>query len=164
METERLELIPLTASQLTLYANNLSALEEELHCYYQAEPVKGFFAEILRGQIKPTQEDPVNYKWHTFWLLLRKADRVVVGSADFKNIPSENGSVEIGYGLGKAFEGNGYMTEAVNAMCEWAFSYPTVKTITAETELQNIPSQNILKRCGFVETQRNESIWWELLP
>ena len=51
---------------------------------------------------------------------IRKSDNVVVGSADFKNVPDEKGQVEIGYGLGKAFEHEGYMTEAVRAMCSWA--------------------------------------------
>ncbi|MEY8298927.1 MAG: GNAT family N-acetyltransferase [Emergencia timonensis] len=50
--------------------------------------------------------------------MVRKSDRVVIGSADFKDIPNEAQEVEIGYGLGKDFEHNGYMTEAVQAMCK----------------------------------------------
>lgn len=162
METERLTIIPLTASQLSLLVNDLPELEKELDCSYQAEPIEGFFSQILLGQVKPTLEDAKNYKWHTFWLIIKKSDRVVVGSADFKNAPSKDGIVEIGYGLGKKFEGMGYMYETVTAMTEWAFSEPNIKKITAETELDNIPSQNLLKRCHFVEVQRNDSIWWEL--
>ncbi len=56
--------------------------------------------------------------WHTFWFLIRKTDRIVVGSVVFKDVSGTKQEVEIGYGLGKEFEHNGYMTEAVQAMCE----------------------------------------------
>ena len=39
IQTERLELIPLTARQLKLLVEDLPALEQELNCYYQAEPM-----------------------------------------------------------------------------------------------------------------------------
>ena len=54
--------------------------------------------------LEKTQKDPDNYTWHSFWLLIRKTDRAVVGSADFKDIPDINNEVEIGYGLGELFE------------------------------------------------------------
>ncbi|WP_423231066.1 GNAT family N-acetyltransferase [Clostridium magnum] len=69
-------------------------------------------------KISYTRKDPNNYLWHSFFFLIRRDDRIVVGSADSKDIPNGNGEVEIGYGLGKEFEHNGYMTEAVKAMCE----------------------------------------------
>lgn len=94
--------------------------------------------------------------------MVRKSDRTVVGSADFKAGPNEKGEVEIGYGLSKEFEHNGYMTEAVRAMCLWAKAQNGVSHVIAETYLDNMPSQNILKRCGFEETMRGESVWWRL--
>jgi len=52
---------------------------------------------------------------------IRKEDKRVVGSIDYKNIPNEIKEVEIGYGLEKQFEHNGYMTEAVSTFCKMAF-------------------------------------------
>ncbi|WP_341398813.1 GNAT family N-acetyltransferase [Clostridium cadaveris] len=63
----------------------------------------------------------------------------MVGAADFKDIPNQNGEVEIGYGLGKEFEHNGYMTEAVKAMCELALKQEGVRNIIAETDLDGFP-------------------------
>lgn len=120
IQTERLELVPLTVEQLKLWTENISELEKELNCSYKAEPMEGFFLEIVKGQLAITQKDPENYVWHSFWFMIRKSDRTVIGSADFKDIPDENKKVEIGYGLGKEFEHNGYMTETVQAMCDWA--------------------------------------------
>ena len=106
IETERLYLIPLTASQLKLWIEDISSLEKELNCCYRAEHLEGMFLDIVKGQLEKTEKDKINYLFHSFWFLIRKTDRVVVGSADFKGVPNENNEVEIGYGLGKAYEHN----------------------------------------------------------
>ncbi|MDO5559946.1 MAG: GNAT family N-acetyltransferase [Oscillospiraceae bacterium] len=162
LNTERLELIPLTPSQLRLWCSDLTALEQELCCTYEAEPMEGIFLEIVKGQADITDNDQDNYLWHTFWFLVRKSDRVVVGAADFKDIPDDNCEVEIGYGLGKEHEHKGYMTEAVRTMCDWALSQENVKHVTAETEADGTGSQNILKRCGFSLNRSGETLWWRL--
>lgn len=120
IQTERLELILLTPNQLKLWSEDISALEIELDCSYRGELMEGSFLNIVKNQYEIAKKDIDNYLWHSFFLLIRKKDRVVVGSSDFKHIPNENGEVEIGYGLGKEFEHNGYMTEAVQAMCDFA--------------------------------------------
>ncbi|KAJ50169.1 RimJ/RimL family protein N-acetyltransferase [Clostridium tetanomorphum] len=162
IQTERLELIPLTLNQLKLWIENIPELEKELDCSYKAESMEGFFLEIVKGQYEITQKDPNNYLWHSFFFLIRKDDRVVVGSADFKDIPNEKGEVEIGYGLGKQFEHNGYMTEAVKAMCEWALKQKGVRNVIAETDLDGFASQRILERCGFKKDKELETLWWRL--
>ncbi|EKO1913037.1 GNAT family N-acetyltransferase [Clostridium botulinum] len=162
IQTERLELIPLTLNQLKLWIEDISQLEKELDCSYKAESMEGFFLEVVKGQYEITQKDPNNYLWHSFFFLVRKDDRVVVGSADFKDIPNENGEVEIGYGLGKEFEHNGYMTEAVKAMCGWALKQNGVTSVIAETDLEGLASQKILKCCGFKKDKEGETLWWRL--
>jgi ribosomal-protein-alanine N-acetyltransferase len=162
IQTERLELIPLTLNQLKLWIEDIPALEKELECSYKAETMEGFFLEIVKGQYEITRKDPNNYLWHSFFFLIRKEDRIVVGSADFKDIPNENGEVEIGYGLGKEFERNGYMTEAAKAMCDWALKQNGVKNVIAETDLEGLASQKILERCGFKNDKQGETLWWRL--
>lgn len=163
IETERLYLIPLTAGQLELFIEGISAIEKELSCIYRGEPLEGHFLDILKEQSKTAADDEANYLYHSSWLLMRKADRIVVGSADFKGLPDENGEVEIGYGLGKDYEHNGYMTEAVRAMCDWAMQQEKIKHVIAETYTDNIPSQRILQRCSFEQFKHgNDSLWWKL--
>jgi len=160
--TERLELHALDAREMRLWIEELPTLEKELACSYKAEVLEGDFLRIVEGQAKITEENAERYFWHSFWFLIRKSDRIVVGSADFQSGQNELGEVEIGYGLGKKFEHNGYMTEAVAAMCGWAKEQEGVSCVIAETLTDNAPSQNILKRCGFVETSRGETLWWRL--
>ncbi|MEG2842757.1 MAG: GNAT family N-acetyltransferase [Ruthenibacterium sp.] len=119
LETERLELLPLTPSELKMWIEDLPKLEKALGCTYRAEPLDGFFLDILKGQLASAQQNAKHFLWHSFWLLIRKSDRIVVGSADFKDVPNANGEVKIGYGLGKKFEHHGYMTEAIKALCDW---------------------------------------------
>lgn len=162
IQTERLELILLTPNQLKLWSEDISALEIELDCSYRGELMEGSFLNIVKNQYEIAKKDIDNYLWHSFFLLIRKKDRVVVGSADFKHIPNENGEVEIGYGLGKEFEHNGYMTETVQAMCDFAVKQNNVRNVIAETYLDGFASQRILKRCGFKKYKEDESIWWRL--
>ena len=162
IDTERLELVALLPQQLKLLTTNIEKLEEELDAKYKAEPMEGFFLDIVKGQVKATEKDSENYFWHSFWLLIRKSDRVIVGSADFKDIPNKDCEVEIGYGLGKDFEHNGYMTEAVMAMTQWALKQDGVLSVIAETELDGFASQRILKRCGFKKYKEEAATWWRL--
>lgn len=160
INTDRLDLIPLKAEHLRLLIENLSSFETQFNCKYQAEPLKDFFLEIIRSQLLITEKDPENYVWHSFWLMLRKSDRVVVGLIDFKDVPNEQGEVEIGYGLGKLFEHNGYMTETVKAICNWAKKQNGVSHVIAETDIDGYASQRILQRCGFTEYSHKETSWW----
>lgn len=117
IETKRLLLCPLQRpGPDALMASDLARFEREWDCHYEGEPVEGTFREIVQQQWKITSMDERNYLFHSFWLLLRKADRTVVGAADFKAPPNARGEVEIGYGLGGAHERRGYMTEAVDAL------------------------------------------------
>ena len=162
IQTERLELIPLTPNQLKLWIENIDELEKVLSCSYKAEPLEGFFLDVVKEQLVKTQKDSENYLWHSFWFLIRISDRTVVGSADFKDIPNKSGEVEIGYGLGKEYEHNGYMTEAVKSMCDWALKQEAVSTILAETDMDGLSSQRILERCKFKKYKEAETLWWKL--
>ena len=161
IETERLEIIALTPRQLELWTVDIGKLEKELRCSYRAEPMEGTFREIVCGQVKKCRQEPANYLWHTFWLIMTKSDRTVVGAIDFRDVPDSRAEVEIGYGLGCGFRHNGYMTEAVRAFCDWA-AQNGVKHVIAETNTDNVASQNVLRRCGCKEYDRDDTIRWRL--
>jgi RimJ/RimL family protein N-acetyltransferase len=161
LETERLFIKLLSLSQLRLWINNISILEAELDCKCDAEPMDGWFLNIINGQIDIIENDPENYMYHSFWFIIRKSDKKVLGSMDFKNIPNESGEVEIGYGLGQEYEHNGYMTEAIKAFCEMALDNEKIKAVIAETEIENVSSQKILERCNFIKYKEEKTIWWK---
>ncbi len=163
LETRRLKLVPLTTKQLKLWLESIPHLTDELECIYPGDMLEGKLQEAVAAQLKMAMEDEENSQWHTFWFLLRKADKMFIGAADFKGAPNAAGEVELGYGLNKIFQGQGYMTEAVEALCQWAKEQPGVRHIMAQTELANIESESILQKCGFQADSKNaKTITWRL--
>lgn len=60
----------------------------------------------------------------------------MLGDLCFKG-PVKDHAVEIGYGISPEYGGNGYMTEAVQAMMQWAFRQKNVIFVEAETDSEN---------------------------
>ncbi len=62
---------------------------------------------------------------------------------------SFNESAEIGYWLAQEHWGRGYMSEALNAVVSLAFGRFGLQRLTARTDINNLASQNVLKKAGF---------------
>lgn len=56
---------------------------------------------------------------------------------------------EIGYVLSKAYWGNGYMPEAVNAIIAFCFKEYDLDAVTYGHFLHNTQSQRVIEKCGF---------------
>ncbi|MBQ6268223.1 MAG: GNAT family N-acetyltransferase [Clostridia bacterium] len=134
IESERLRLSPVS--------------DDAMRRLIESEPdaeLKQAYAEMLDGCLR----DPANRDWYAVWLItLKTRPGTAVGDLSFKGPPA-NGAVELGYGLRAGCCGNGYMTEAVRAVCAWAFAQPGVARIEAETDPGNRASQRVLAACGF---------------
>lgn len=83
------------------------------------------------------------------WLMA--ADGEVVGLCGFKAVP-ENGVAEIGYGVTASRRGRGHATRAVAALILEASRDPEIDALKAETATDNIASQRVLERNGFVRS------------
>lgn len=57
---------------------------------------------------------------------------------------------EIFYCLGKPYWGLGLMTEAMNASVAWAMTHLWMSNLIATTNMQNLRSQQVLKKAGFL--------------
>ena len=87
-------------------------------------------------------------QWYAAWLI-EQPDGTRVGDLCFKGL-SDDGAVEIGYGMLPAYRGNGYASEVVAAMAAWAAQQPGVSCVEAETEPDNFASQKVLAHAGFM--------------
>ena len=132
IETNRLKLYP--------------ASQKMMESFIEAQTVdvlKAAYTEMLNGcLIHPDQWD-----WHAIWMIELK-DGTHIGELCFKGL-SADGTAEIGYGISEEYQNNGYATEAVRAVLEWAFSHPEVTAVEAETDDDNIASKRVLEKCGF---------------
>ena len=95
--------------------------------------------------------EPDNRIWYAVWNMeLKNAPETIVGDFCFKGL-GKDGVVEIGYGLREEFMHQGYMVETVKVITEWALSRKGVYFVEAETDPENVASQNVLSRAGFVK-------------
>lgn len=82
------------------------------------------------------------------WAVLLRDSPTVIGAIEF-GIPIP-GSGSIHYALGRAHWGIGLMTEAVEALCQWALSVlPSIQDITTGVVAENVGSARVLEKCGF---------------
>jgi ribosomal-protein-alanine N-acetyltransferase len=87
---------------------------------------------------------------HAF-LLIRKEDHGVLGSGGFGGSSGRFGRVaELGYGLGRAYWGRGYATEAVGAMLDHARSLG-LHRLEAYSFVDNPASARVLEKAGFTD-------------
>jgi ribosomal-protein-alanine N-acetyltransferase len=95
-----------------------------------------------------TEADP----WVLGFSIVRRSDAAIVGTCGFKGPPSTEGVAEIAYGVEPDEQGNGYATEATNAITEWAFQNREVRTVRAHTLPETNASTRVLTKCGFTHT------------
>ena len=95
------------------------------------------------------QSDATQAQLFGSMLIAERASRSAIGSIGFFGPPDEEGQVTIGYGLVEQYRGRGLGTEALAALIAYCRTRPEVRTILADTEVQNKVSQRVLEKCGF---------------
>jgi len=117
--------------------------------------------KVYRAKRAWIEHSPGAWLLTTSWLIVRKSDRMLMGEAGFKGPPSEYDAVEIGYGINEAHRGQGIMTEAVGALCDFAFMQKKHKAalITAFTKPANIASHRVLEKNGFARVSAGGGLW-----
>ena len=64
-------------------------------------------------------------------------------------VPLEEGTWEIGYHIAKAYTGNGYATEAVQAFLPWIMEKLQLTEMLGVCLKENAASIKVMERCGF---------------
>ncbi len=164
LETEKLLLKPLNYGQLIKYINCDISLYTDLQLNATNRSISAELKEALEQTIVPNVTNTVkNYLFNTLWTIIAKAENKMVGDICFVGEPDEEGKVEIGYGTYEAFQGKGFMKEAVGAIVKWAFEQPAVKLIAASTNKDNVASYSVLEKNGFVKVgEKGELFNWQL--
>lgn len=118
IKTKRLTLCPMSDAEI-------EALIERT----PSDELRAAYGEMLSGG----KSDPGNRVWYAPWSMVLKDAQEYVGDLGFKG-PVKKHAVEIGYGVLPEYEGQGYTTEAVQAMTQWAFQQKDVVFVEAETD------------------------------
>jgi len=78
--------------------------------------------------------------------LITLRDKTVIGAC---GIVSQEQTAELGYWLGVAYWGNGYATEALHAVIDYAFGDLEHEALQAGARVTNPGSRRVLEKCGF---------------
>jgi RimJ/RimL family protein N-acetyltransferase len=78
--------------------------------------------------------------------LITKPTGVIIGACGIAN---QDGLPDVGYWLGVKYWGQGYATEAVRALIDFAFTELDHENLQAGARVTNPASRRILEKCGF---------------
>lgn len=84
-------------------------------------------------------------------ICLNNEPEKVVGIAEIFDYSNEVNMITIGYRLNDKFWGNGIATKAVRVMVDYLFNDIGINRIQAFVMPENIKSQNVLERNGFIK-------------
>ncbi|HEY7913836.1 MAG TPA: GNAT family protein [Blastocatellia bacterium] len=114
--------------------------------YWSSPPLKDLQAAAkLLGEI----HDGFNRRLIFQWGIARKSDDTIIGTSTLFHLDSNNKRAEIGYALGRAHWGNGYIQEALRALLAYAFDELDLQRIEADVDPRNGASIRTLERLGF---------------
>ncbi|HET6977742.1 MAG TPA: GNAT family protein [Pyrinomonadaceae bacterium] len=114
--------------------------------YWSSAPFTDREAAVrLQREIAAGNENNSMMKWG---LALRDSDRLI-GTTTLFNLNLDNGRAEIGYAMGRAHWGKGYMNEALQALVSHAFEVMQLRRLEADVDPRNAGSIRTLERLGF---------------
>lgn len=102
-------------------------------------------AAELQREIARSNESEKMFKWG---LALRESN-AVIGTTTLFNLNLDNGRAEIGYAMGRAHWGKGYMNEALKTLVQHAFEVMELRRLEADVDPRNTASIRTLERLGF---------------
>lgn len=159
-----------TLETARLYINALTP-EEFLREKTNAARGEGFPNAMEELAERARHDRKRRFAWYTNRLIFRKEDNAYIGSIALMNSPEKDpdrlGLVEIGYETLPEYRCQGYMTEAVSALCDWALAQPKVYGMIAGVLDGNDASVRVLQKCGFVLTDHSERLHlqvWKKIP
>jgi len=83
------------------------------------------------------------------WGMQSRASGRLIGAIGFLQWPNPDQRAELGYVISRDFWGQGLVTEAAKAVCDFAFRKMKVNRIEAGTIAGHAASERVLEKCGF---------------
>lgn len=143
IETERLRLTPWTLSEEDIAGLYAYACDPDVgpNAGWKPHADEEESAQIIQELFLPNE----------VWAIREKESGRIVGSIGLEpdRRREDVASKEMGYSLGKAFWGKGYMTEAAKAVIDYAFAEEPLVVLAICTGPENKRSQRVIEKCGF---------------
>jgi len=121
----------------TLYKTNLKFHRGRVQPKTSREGFEKYLAQNERAE-------------NEFFLICLNENGTIAGTSNLSQIFMGNfRSAYLGYLLGEAYAGKGFMSEAVRLTLSFAFKTLKLHRVEANIQPENIASINVLKRAGF---------------
>lgn len=142
--------------------------DPEVHRYLRNKPVqnKEQVAEVIEFIRKQYVENGIGR-----WAVVEKETNNFVGWTGLKLVKEKTNNhinyYDLGYRLIKKYWGKGYATESALASLAYGFDVMKLEEVFAAAEVNNLASNNILKKIGFqwdgtFDFDGSESNWYRL--
>jgi RimJ/RimL family protein N-acetyltransferase len=152
IETPRLLLITVTEAML-LAEKKGAGLGELLGATVPSTWPPAFWdRKAIDYLYERVHRNPEYRGWCRYVVLKQQGESpsMVIGGCGCTEPPEALEEVELGYSILKEFRRHGYVTEALNALIPWIFTYSPVHSICAQTYPHLAASIGVLRKCGFV--------------
>lgn len=150
LHTSRLTLISLTKEQFAQYLQSPEAFETAMGWQPSHQIPYKNTRQAMEWRYWLGVEHAEAFQWYTNWQILLTGQSRPIGFACFQGPPElPDYAVELGYRIHLPYRRQGYMTEAAGALCSWALAQPQVRSVCAQTEQGNYPSEGVLKKIGM---------------
>lgn len=153
IETEHLVLHPITPAEAQRIVSQMPGPDDSWADGFPRQDDLDGLGMLLRAGGDATKAPPFGSL-----LISERASGKAIGSIGFFGPPDEEGQVTIGYGLVEQYRGRGLGTKALQALIAYCRTRLEVKTILADTDVENKVSQRVLEKCGFTFIRANTEL------
>lgn len=94
-------------------------------------------------------------------MIVRRADEAVIGTVDIFDFVPLHARGEVGIALRSEFRGNGFASEALRLLCDYAFCFLHLKQLTAHVAADNDSSLRLFRSLGFSDCGLLKE-WWRV--
>ena len=164
--TESIRFPELASERLLLKQPTRADADEVLRIFSDQEVVRYYNVDLMTtreeaASIIEGRRRRYGMGYGIRWGIYIRTTERYIGSCGFEVLHKPWRYAEIGYELGRAHWGQGYMTEALRAMLRFGFQRMELHRVEAQVEPPNEGSKSVLRRLGFKEegVARERGYW-----
>ncbi len=140
--------------------NSVSDYERHANLTVTGVEVPEFYREEI---IEAIQQEPDSwtsknkeYLFHTFWLMVLKETKTIVGQFEFNGHPNSKGEVEIFFMVEEPYRRKGIATESMIEILKWGCKTKLFRKVFIETDFRNKAAMASLQKLSFKKQQNDE--------
>lgn len=145
LETQRLLLRPFREDDAEAMFRNWASDPEVTRYLTWPTHDDPAFTRTLAAQWEESSRDPAFYQW----AVVPKDLGEPIGSLSVVRTDASTESMELGYCLGRAWWGQGLMTEAVRAVVGYLFAEVGARRVCAQHDVENPASGAVMRKAGM---------------